>query len=233
MEIKIQNRNGITLQTKDKICDENITIKLDDSLFDYTIEDGLVTGTLTYYSNPRVTEFRTGILNGTNVEYVALPNVGVVGTNCFQGCSKLKNVDITNATIVNDQAFFNCFALENINLPKVEKIGSSAFSGCTTLKSICIGNMGQWYNLAPNMIAYCYSLVKIVITHTARVITLTGAFINCYHFDGTVDATYNPDGLKDGLIYVPDELLDSYKSETNWSLYADQIKPLSELPAEE
>ena len=30
-------------------------------------------------------------------------------------------------------------------------------------------------------------------------------------------------------IYVPDSLVDSYKTATNWSTYADQIKPISEL----
>ena len=33
--------------------------------------------------------------------------------------------------------------------------------------------------------------------------------------------------------YVPDDLVNSYKEATNWSTYADRIKPLSELPAEE
>jgi hypothetical protein len=41
-------------------------------------------------------------------------------------------------------------------------------------------------------------------------------------FNGT------PISSKNGSIYVPDNLVDSYKSATNWSVYADQIKPLSE-----
>ena len=32
-----------------------------------------------------------------------------------------------------------------------------------------------------------------------------------------------------GYIYVPDNLVDSYKTATNWSTYANQIKPISEL----
>lgn len=31
-----------------------------------------------------------------------------------------------------------------------------------------------------------------------------------------------------GFIYVPDALVESYKTATNWSTYADQILPLSE-----
>lgn len=35
-----------------------------------------------------------------------------------------------------------------------------------------------------------------------------------------------------GFVYVPDNLVDEYKSATNWTTVADQIKPLSELPQE-
>ena len=57
----------------------------------------------------------------------------------------------------------------------------------------------------------------------------SNAFNNCYHFSGTVDSTYNPQGLKDGRIYVPDNMVDRLKQETNWSVYADIIVPLSTL----
>lgn len=32
-----------------------------------------------------------------------------------------------------------------------------------------------------------------------------------------------------GYVYVPDELVEEYKVATNWSTFANQIKPLSEL----
>ncbi len=32
-----------------------------------------------------------------------------------------------------------------------------------------------------------------------------------------------------GFIYVPDDLVNKYKSHTNWCLFSDQIKPISEL----
>lgn len=35
-----------------------------------------------------------------------------------------------------------------------------------------------------------------------------------------------------GYVYVQDELVEQYKVATNWVVYADQIKGLSELPAE-
>ena len=79
-----------------------------------------------------------------------------------------------------------------------------------------------------------YSLTVVILRYTDGVVPLmnTNAFQGCYHFYGTVSAQYNPKGLKDGYIYVPDALVDSYKTATNWSVFADQIKPLSELPTE-
>jgi hypothetical protein len=46
--------------------------------------------------------------------------------------------------------------------------------------------------------------------------------ITTYTFDSTQIST------EEGAIYVPDESVETYKSATNWSIYADQIKPLSE-----
>ena len=56
----------------------------------------------------------------------------------------------------------------------------------------------------------------------------SNAFADCYHFYGTQNGTYNPNGLKDGRIYVPDDKVESLKTATNWSVFADIIKPLSE-----
>ena len=57
----------------------------------------------------------------------------------------------------------------------------------------------------------------------------SNAFTNCYHFTGTTNATYNPNGLKDGRIYVPDDKVDALKTASGWSTYADIIVGLSTL----
>ena len=76
----------------------------------------------------------------------------------------------------------------------------------------------------------CYSLTKLIIRNMSNIPPLSSnAFDGCYHFTGTTDATYNPQGLKDGRIYVPDDKVDALKTATNWSVYADIIVPLSTL----
>lgn len=50
-----------------------------------------------------------------------------------------------------------------------------------------------------------------------------------YFMTGTVDNRYNPNG-EHGVIYVPDNLVDTYKNDANWQACFDvnYIKPLSE-----
>ena len=76
----------------------------------------------------------------------------------------------------------------------------------------------------------CKSLTKLIIRNMPTIPTLeSNAFDYCYHFTGTTSSTYNPQGLKDGRIYVPDDKVDALKTATNWSTYADIIVPLSTL----
>ena len=82
------------------------------------------------------------------------------------------------------------------------------------------------YNFAKS----CKSLTKLIIRNMNTIPQLySNAFTDCYHFTGTTNSTYNPQGLKDGRIYVPDDKVDALKKATNWSAYSDIIVPLSTL----
>jgi hypothetical protein len=166
----------------------------------------------------------------SSLEYVDLPYVKQIPINGFQGCTKLKTINIPSAESLVDQAFFNCTSLETIDLPSATRISSNVFTGCANLKSIYIYKYQGLGVFATN----CYTLTKFVLySNQVCPLSKANAFAGCYHILGTVHATYNPEGLKDGYIYVPDNLVEDYKAATNWSVYAEQIKPLSELPAEE
>ena len=72
--------------------------------------------------------------------------------------------------------------------------------------------------------------IKAVILRTDAICTLsnTNAFSSCYHFYGTANSTYNPEGKKDGYIYVPSALIEQYKVATNWVTFADQFRALED-----
>jgi hypothetical protein len=227
---------------------QNIDLPLVTSIGNYTFSySGLQNANL-----PLVTSVGVNVFyNCYKLESVNIPNATSIGDYAFYQCKVLTSIDLPNATSIGQQAFrdsglqnanlplvtsvgktaFCNTKLKSVNLPNIKKINDSVFSSCYELESVNIPNATS---IGGHVFNGSYSLKKVVITQTESVCTLGNiyTFNNCYHFTGTVNATYNPTGAKDGYIYVPDTLVDSYKSATNWSTYADQIRALSELPQE-
>ena len=77
-----------------------------------------------------------------------------------------------------------------------------------------------------------YNKFFIFFTVISPYFTFTNTFTNCYHLYGTVNSQYNPEGLKDGRIYVPDDKVEELKVAEKWNVFADIIKPLSEYVEE-
>ena len=117
-------------------------------------------------------------------------------------------------TKVREYAFYGKKSLTSIDLAACTSIGEYAFSGCTTLTSINLPSCTSIYYGAFNS---CKSLTSIKLASTSKICTLSNS-----------DAFKNtPIANEAGYIYVPDELIEQYKKTTNWSVYANQIKPLS------
>ena len=153
---------------------------------------------------------------------IDFPYVTTVGENAFRECKKLTNVNLPNATTINTYAFQVCSLLQSINLPNVKNIGGYVFKECKKLTSVIFPNLTSVQNYG---FSFCYSLLELLIEQTDSVCALQGpmTLYNCYHIEGTKNTTYNPNGLKDGYIYVPASLLSQYKVATNWTQYASQI----------
>ena len=139
--------------------------------------------------------------NCTALTSVSFPNATSVSSYMFDCCTALTSVSFPNATGVEIRAFNSCTALTSVSFPKVKNISNYAFIGCRLLTTI------------------------ILRFGTVCSLSNTNAFLYCYHIDGTTDSTYNPTGAKDGYIYVPNALVASYRTATNWSTYASQIMP--------
>ena len=157
-------------------------------------------------------------------------------TEMFYNCSSLTSISQLNTSKVNNinYLFYGCSSLTSIPQLDTSKVNdiSYMFRNCYKLQTIDLTYFHSQYSSNAQNFAYnCYSLTKLIIRNMDDYIPYiySNSFTNCYHFNGTTNATYNPDGLKDGRIYVPDDKVDSLKKETNWSTYADIIVPLSEL----
>ena len=124
----------------------------------------------------------------------------------FGFCNALTTIQKLSTSLVSSMMymFANCYVLEKIDITMLSSANEYFAGKCRSLKTLIIRTMDTIPSLYSN------------------------AFDGCCHFYGTKDSTYNPNGLKDGRIYVPDDKVASLKTATNWSVFADIIKPLSE-----
>lgn len=152
-------------------------------------------------------------------------------SHMFYDCKNLTSIphfDTSSCTNMKSM-FYQCEKLTTIPQLDTSKVAhmNYMFEFCSKLKTIDITHMA---NNNSEFAYNCYSLTKLIIRNMSTMPSLnSNAFTNCYHFTGTTSPTYNPQGLKDGRIYVPDDKVNELKTATNWSVYADIIVPLSTL----
>ena len=146
---------------------------------------------------------------------------------------QLQTVDLTGFSpkaLANvSRAFSSCPSMTTLDLGGIDtsKVTNMSYMGnsCRELKYT---NLSGWTTEAltnnGSMFSFCTKLEAVVID-SPSVFRLTSSNA----FNGTpISGNY----AAKGYVYVPDNLVDEYKSATNWTLYADYIKPLSELPQE-
>ncbi len=89
----------------------------------------------------KVTEIADNLYKGNkNITKVVIgSNVTKIGSNTFNGCTKLASVDLKNTVEIGDGAFSKCTKLKTVKVPSTTKsIGKNAFSGDKKLKKITI-----------------------------------------------------------------------------------------------
>ena len=172
--------------------------------------------------------------------YCNMPTIKLVGgENVTQmsyfasDAGQLQSVDLTgfrpNGLTDVSYAFQSCGSLTvldlgGMNTSKVTNMSYMA-NGCRALKYV---NLSGWTTeaLTNNSSMFGFSSrLEAVVIDTPSLFRLTRPNA----FSGTpISGNYTTKGY----VYVPDNLVDEYKSATNWTTYANQIKPLSELPQE-
>jgi hypothetical protein len=137
------------------------------------------------------------------------------------GNNSLRTLPITslhceNVTSVEGEAIRQCNELVSVYLPKCTSLGSYCLGICPKLERVELNSITS---IAAYSFYQCTNLTTLIIRTTSKVCSLGAA--NALTSSGIANGT--------GYIYVPDDLVDSYKAATNWSTYAAQFKPLSEL----
>ena len=151
-----------------------------------------------------------------------------VGDYAFYTCKQVASLNFSKVTSIGENGFCSCENAETANFPVLKSIGKYAFSGM--YKMTCF-DFPALESIPAYAFDNCWRLTGVILRRNA-VCTLqnVSAFNACHHFNGQTHTAFNPSGLKDGYIYVPRSLVDSYKAATNWSNYASQIRAIEDYP---
>ncbi len=213
-QIDITKNGTTTLATAGKYCDRNIDVNVD-ALADFV--QGTMTGE---YVSDKVTSLKmAAFAQCQNLRKVSLPNcVNFAAFRTFFGCSNIRTLDLRKLETIADgtNTFGQMGKLQEISLPELVSVSAfnAMFDNCWEVKKINLAKLGG-VTIGANSFKGCYALKTLVLGgSTLNPLGNTNAF---------------SDVNADLSIYVPDNLVASYKSATNWTAYADKIKPISEL----
>lgn len=172
----------------------------------------LIEGDITTLNIP---DGATKICNYAFYTYERLTNVTIpdsvteIGINAFYSCSALTDVTIGNGVTSIGKRAFQFSGLTNVTIPNsVTKIDERAFYSCFALTDVTIGSgvtsMGK-FSFCDNS-----ALTSVTILATTPPTLTSGVF----------------DNTNNCPIYVPAESVNTYKTATNWSAYANRIQAI-------
>ena len=176
----------------------------------------------------------------TSLSNVSLPKSLVnINGGAFKGCTSLVSLKIPNGvTSIGNSAFYNCRSLTTVNIPSgITSIPLQCFTNCYSLTSIEIPSGVTTIN--SSAFQNCSGLTEVVIPSSVAGINFA-AFANCSGLtsikmeSATPPTLPNPstsfaqpfDNTNNCPIYVPAESVNTYKTATNWSEYADRIQAI-------
>ncbi|MGN0490791.1 leucine-rich repeat protein [Ruminococcus sp.] len=131
---------------------KNIDVKEDDSSF-MLVDGALLSKDMTtlyrYLGGSENTSYNvpesvtciedSAFKNCKNLKNIEIgSNVESIGSNAFEGCVNLTDINLSDVSVIYSEAFKNCINLKNVELGSVTEINSKAFDGCKSLESITI-----------------------------------------------------------------------------------------------
>ena len=148
------------------------------------------------------------------LETVTLPAIKVVGNRMFEDCTSLSSASFPTCTRIYGAAFQDDVSLVSVDAPETTIIDGWAFYNTQVIKL----KFPKLVNInGDKAFMNCKNLSALLLAND-KVCTLA----NSNAFTGT------PIASGTGYIYVNDDLVDSYKLATNWTVYKNQIKSISE-----
>lgn len=204
-----------------KIKDSQLIRNYELANFDYNKYKGIieVKAKFNATSNPYWREF----MNGDTNCYKLIINYPLYANNY-----KMSYIEMTWETLQSgSNSVYNCSYLREIKINPNREY-SAAFD-CRECESLILIEYGDKLCDSFGLIERCPSLMFCATKYTKSILSCP-SFSECNRMLGTktTDSMLNPDGEQLGHVYVPDELLETYKADSEWSQYINALKPLSE-----
>ena len=158
---------------------------------------------------------REAFKDNKSIEKIILPKtIEDIEIFAFQSCSNLKEIVFSEGLkSIGDSSFWGT-SIEKLTLPEsLEIIHPYAFFSCRKLQEVTIGSNVKEMTLG--CFNDCENLETVYINSKYEIKSI---YIDVYQTFSRCPK------LK--TIYVPEELLDYYKSDKAWCLYKDLYKPL-------
>ena len=183
----------------------------------HDLEDALLErDTVIDITNHRITRIGPSVFRDCSIiQSFVGDNIVTLEERAFYTCARLTTVSFPKATLLRDYAMYGCKVLVNVYLPLTETVRGSAFQGDVKLSKLDFPSLTTIYGQH----VFQNTNLKTLILRAPTVVTLgnTNSFMTTPVAEGT------------GYVYVPADLVESYKTATNWSTYANQIRSIDEL----
>ena len=195
-------------------------------------------GTVSYVDGE---DYLASVCNKEITELVNSKMIYLPGGDFQKGNKKLVKVDLPLVTFVRAGTFNNCGNLSIVNLPSVTKTDASCFESCQSLKKLYLPSLqtiegwGWTFNNCQYLERVYFPVITGTITSASfsgnvrlKTLILGSDTVVSLQSTGVFDNT--PIAKGTGYIYVKRVLVDSYKSETNWSTFANQFRAIEDYP---
>ena len=221
--------------------------------------DGLISHSLDSFEDDRIAYLRRSAFQGNDtLKSVTLPFCRETIANSFYNCYRIEDVSIPLVSILNQDDFSNCYKLKNLSIPLLTNLNRErVFSHCYSLNSLDFSKVTRVYanslrhsGFGKIILSSCTTLgamgenVRLSTIDLGKQIAITGSnFANvcslCHlilrsesmcTLSGSSAFENTPIANGIGWIYVPSDLVESYKTASNWSAYASQIVSIDEYP---
>lgn len=158
-------------------------------------------------------------------------NYKTIGQEAFANCSKLETVNLgSNPSISNigQAAFANCVSLKSFNIPNTcNALAQSVFSNCSSLTQVTISNSSTLKELKTGMFENT-ALTEIVVPSNISNIgnnVFAGSTLTKITLEANKVVSIGNNVFPATLekIYVPNSLINDYKTNSSWSVYSNII----------